>query len=188
VTDGIPLRIAEPAGRYRRSLRRYRISRETKCPVPDGYGYCNASADIGDVTSADPCGDDWPHDDPRWPAACAACGSAFTDQDRWQRNDDMIYQLPGAPEFVVRGGLGASAPPGTMIRAGWYDEYALRPGESWLVALPDGGEWITTQAATGGGYWEVTGVPPAISVSPSIWHNQPHGWHGWIRDGMLVDA
>jgi hypothetical protein len=75
-----------------------------------------------------------------------------------------------------------------MIRAAWYDEYAGQPGESWIIALPDGGEWITTQKAAGGGFWTVTGTPPAITANPSIWHNAPAGWHGWVRDGELVGA
>jgi len=73
-----------------------------------------------------------------------------------------------------------------MIRATWYDGHAQRPGESWLVILPDGGQWLTTQQASGGGYWDVSGTPPMITVSPSIWNNAPAGWHGWIRDGELV--
>ena len=75
-----------------------------------------------------------------------------------------------------------------MIRAAWYDEFAEVPGEAWLIALPDGGEWITTQRATDGGHWVVTGTPPDITASPSIFHNAPTGWHGWVRGGELVPA
>jgi Family of unknown function (DUF6527) len=75
-----------------------------------------------------------------------------------------------------------------MIRATWYDDFTEQPGESWLIALPDGGEWITTQKATDGGYWTVTGTPPGITVNPSIFHNAPTGWHGWIRDGQMDPA
>lgn len=185
---GIPLRIAEPTGCYRRSLRRYQASGGLDgCP---SGGYHNASSDIGDVGEAErvePSGDDWPHDDPRWPQACA-CGYEFTCDDRWQRNDSGIYRLPDGTEFTFRGSFGRAAPPGAMIRAAWYDEYAGQPGESWIIALPDGGEWITTQKAKGGGFWTVTGTPPDITANPSIWHNAPAGWHGWVRDGELVGA
>lgn len=185
---GIPLRIAEPTGRYRRSLRRYRARGGLNdCPVA---GYHNAVSEIGDVGEAERAeasGDNWPHDDPRWPVACA-CGYAFTPDDEWQRNDSGIYRLPDGTEFTFRGSFGRAAPPGAMIRAAWYDEYAGQPGESWIIALPDGGEWITTQKATGGGFWTVTGTPPGITVNPSIWHNAPAGWHGWVRDGELVGA
>ena len=182
---GIPLRIAEPTGRYSRALRRYRSSSEDKCPV---HGYHTASVDIGEVAgAAAAAGDNWPHDDPRWPKVCA-CGYEFTPDDRWQRNDRRVYRLPDGAEFALWGSFGKVAPPGTMIRADWYDRFTDQPGESWLVSLPDGGEWITTQQATGGGYWTVTGTPPLITVSPSIFHNAPTGWHGWIRDGELVNA
>lgn len=185
---GIPLRIAEPTGRYRRSLRRFRMSSDAKCPAG---GYCNASSDIGEVGEderAEAHGDNWPHDDARWPEACGACGYTFAPEDHWQRNDNAIYRLPDGGEFAFWGAFGKAAPPGTMIRAAWYDRFAGQPGESWIVALPDGGEWITTQKATGGGYWTVTGTPPDITVSPSIWHDSPAGWHGFIRSGILEPA
>jgi Family of unknown function (DUF6527) len=185
---GVPLRIAEPTGRYRRSLRRYLYSSQAKCQAG---GYCDGSSDIGTVTELEHVrqrADDWPHDDPRWPEMCEHCRHPFPDLAGWQRNDDAIYRLPEGDEFVFRRSLGMCAPPGTIIRADWYDEYAGQPGESWLVALPDGGDWLTTQAASGGGYWTVTGTAPALTATPSIWHNSPHGWHGWLRDGFLEPA
>lgn len=185
---GIPLRIAEPTGQHVRSLRRFRYTHEGRCDGPGGYH--NATVDLGVIEQEEhaPHGDNWPHGDPRWPATCEGCGYWFTPVDQWQRNEDPIYRLPDGSEFTFRHSFGMCAPPGTMIRARWYDEYTDQPGESWLVALPGGGEWITTQKASGGGYWEITGIPPAITVSPSIWHNQPHGWHGFIRGGILQDA
>lgn len=184
---GIPLRIAEPAGIWERSLRRYRPTAAGECPA-NGYGYCDASTVIGEVTGQEPHGDNWPHDDPRWPLACARCGTPFTEADQWQRNDDPVCVLPDGSRFTFRGAFGRCAPAGAMIRAPWYDGLERMPGEAWLVALPDGGEWITTQPATGGGYWTVAGTPPDITVTPSIWHHPPDGWHGWIRSGELTDA
>jgi len=184
---GIPLRIAEFTGRYLRTLRRYHSGDWGSCPAG---GYHDASADLGEIGEAEAVrliSDDWPHDDPRWPQACE-CGYEFAADDRWQRNDRRIYRLPDGTEFALWGSFGKVAPPGTMIRATWYDEYAQRPGESWLISLPDGGDWITTSQASGGGYWDVTGTAPKITVTPSIFHNAPAGWHGWIRDGYLVDA
>lgn len=181
------LRIAEFTGRYERVLRRFCWTREGRCESGAGH---DASAVIGQVPAAEAArahGDNWPHDDPRWPDRCAACGYAFTDGDQWQRNDNRVFAVDGT-EFAFWGSFGRCAPPGAMVRADWYDEFAEVPGESWLIALPDGGEWITTQKASGGGHWDVTGTPPHITVSPSIWHNAPHGWHGFIRDGILADA
>lgn len=186
---GIPLRIAEPTGRCRRSLRRYVHREDIPCSGP--WGYHNASADIADVPVEEKAahGDNWPHDDPRWPHACD-CGYLFRDSDNWQRNDHEIYRMPDGAEFAFTRSLGRCAPAGTMIRAGWYDDYSQHPDgiESWLIALPDGGDWITSQAATGGGHWTVTGTAPDITASPSIWHNSPKGWHGFVRGGELVSA
>ena len=187
---GIPLRIAEPAGRYRRDLRRFTFSHHGD-PCPAANSGHDATATTGEVSEAEAerlHGDNWPHDDPRWPQACTACGYTFRPGDEWQRNDCRIYRLPDGTEFAWRGDPGKAAPPGTMIRAGWYDGFTERPGESWLVVLPDGGTWITTQKASGGGYWDVHGTPPVITVSPSIFHNAPHGWHGFIRAGELIPA
>lgn len=185
---GIPLRIAEPTGRARRFLRRYRAGDLHSCPAG---GWCNANALLAEIPLAgrrEVTADDWPHEDPVWPRACERCPYEFTSDDSWQRHDDRVYRLPDGTEITWWGDPGKSSPPGTMIRADWYDAHAGGRGESWLVVLPDGGTWITTQEATGGGFWDVTGTAPAITVSPSIFHNAPTGWHGWIRNGELVNA
>lgn len=185
---GIPLVVAEIVpDRYERQLRRYRAGSENNCPV---HGYHNATVQIGEVTErAGAAGDNYPHDDPRWPAACD-CGYQFTPDDHWQRNDRRVVRLPDGSGFTWRGSFGSVAPPGTMVRADWYDEFSRHPQgiESWLISLPDGGEWITTQSAAGGAHWTVTGTPPDITASPSIWHNSPKGWHGFVRAGELVPA
>ena len=186
---GIPLRIAEPTDRCRRHLRRWRSGDLHSCPAG---GYCNASAFLAEIPHAErreASGDDWPHDDPGWPKMCERCPYEFGEDDRWQRHDDRVYRLADGTEITWHGEPGKAAPPGTMIRADWYDEWPFaQAGEPWLVVLPDGGIWITTQRASDGGYWNVTGTPPAITASPSIWHSPPGGWHGWIRDGVLESA
>lgn len=185
---GIPLRIAELTGRYERMLRRFTFG--------TGGGTCAAGSHdahviigtVGEGERAAAHGDLWPHDDERWPKACERCGRPFEDSDQWQLNDNRICRLPDGTEFVFWGSFGRCAPPGTMLRADWYDEFTEQPGESWLISLPDGGEWITTQKASGGGYWTVTGTAPMITATPSIWHNAPGGWHGFVTNGELVSA
>jgi hypothetical protein len=179
-------------------LRRFTFSTAEGVPECPGWKYGHdAHAIIGEVPEADreaAHGDNWPHDDPAWPPACERCGYQFAESDRWQRNDNRIVALPDGTEFAMHGSFGLCAPPGAMVRASWYDDFAqkeFQPGEleeSWLISLPDGGEWITTQKATDGGHWIVTGTPPVITASPSIFHNAPSGWHGFVRDGELVDA
>jgi Family of unknown function (DUF6527) len=197
---GIPLVVAEPTGMYRRDLRRFTygsIGSKTICPgrdqglYPQGH---DATVVLGFVTEAEAervHGDNWPRDDSRWPSHCATCDYRFADEDEWQRNDNRLYRRPDGFEFAHWGSMKA-VPPGTMWRVPWADKqhsvHHLQHVESWCAVLPDGGTWITSQDASGGGYWTVNGTPPAIDVSPSIWHSRPDGWHGWIRNGELVDA
>jgi hypothetical protein len=197
---GVALVIAEPTGTYRRDLRRFtwgasdgRICSELEQEQPPWRGH-DATVTIAHVTEAeaDPVhGDNWPRDDGRWPQRCRHCGYRFVDSDQWQRNDCAIYRLPDGTEFAKWGVFGRIAPPGTMIRADWFDQYSQHPEhiESWMISLPDGGEWTTSQRAGGGGYWTVTGTPPKITVTPSIWHNQSgNGWHGFVTNGELVSV
>jgi hypothetical protein len=187
---GIALQIAEPTGRCRRDLRRFTFTVKVPRCLANPWGH-DAMVTIGEVPEAEQAvhGDNWPHDDLAWPKTCTACGYEFADDDEWQRNDNRLYRLPDGTEFAHWGSM-KNVPAGTMIRIPHYDEFSQHPEriESWLVILPDGGEWVTSQRASGGGFWTVSGTPPLITVSPSIWHDQPNGWHGFIRNGELVDA
>lgn len=197
---GIPLVVAELTGMYRRDLRRFNYGSKGKvCPgrpssaeFPQGHDATNT---IGFVPADDAervHGDNWPHDDEHWPSKCDHCDYVFEDEDEWQRNDNPMYRRPDGVEFALWGSL-KDVPAGTVMRLPWADEYmsARHPQRtpSWRVQLPDGGEWVTSQQASGGGFWTIEGEPPMMTVTPSIWHNQSSGgWHGWIRNGELVDA
>ena len=62
-------------------------------------------------------------------------------------------------------------------------------GQGGAIVLLNLTVWHTWQPATDGGYWDVTGEAPAPTVSPSIWDQTPGSeWHGWIRDGELVNV
>lgn len=39
-----------------------------------------------------------------------------------------------------------------------------------------------------GARWQVTGTAPKLTCHPSVFVSPPNGWHGFIRDGFLVDA
>ncbi len=63
--------------------------------------------------------------------------------------------------------------------------------EAWFIVLPNGaGGWTTTDHAAVHGSlelgprWDVTGVPPKLTVSPSI--DASPEWHGWIKDGVMT--
>lgn len=95
--------------------------------------------------------------------------------------------------------LRLTEPPADPAYGHLIDEGTIRPGDcwrddfgdvrGWAVLLPNGTVWHTWQPATDGICWDVTGEAPALTVSPSILDRSPSGtWHGWIRDGVLLDA
>ncbi len=57
-----------------------------------------------------------------------------------------------------------------------------KAGRNWPIM------WHTRQPAAGtpGARWLVTGQPPNLTVTPSI--NVVGVWHGWIRNGELVEV
>jgi Family of unknown function (DUF6527) len=59
-------------------------------------------------------------------------------------------------------------------------------GPCWVIRLP-GRAWVfhTNMPSSDGGYWTVTGEPPAISITPSI-NVGPEIWHGWITNGVMA--
>ncbi len=171
--------------RSRRWLRRY-SSGDGKCR--DG-GYHNIHTRIEDGAADEPSVSGptaWPLDDPRWPAVCS-CGYRFTDKDErqlftlhvWRRTDD-------GEEFVLHPNMEGTAPPGAMFRADWLEpRYVGSDGISLGLVTP-GGTWlIDFPASSGGGRWTRTGTPPMITAMPSI---LTPSYHGWLRDGVLVDA
>jgi hypothetical protein len=100
---------------------------------------------------------------------------------------------PGDPSRILRLGRvfpGTSYPldPGDMWREAELDEDGR---ECWAIVLPNGRVWRTTDPASDPPHelWDVTGEPPAITVTPSINDSSPRGgWHGWITEGQLVTA
>jgi hypothetical protein len=192
MTSPIPLWIAEPTGACRLSLRRFRY-RESD----DGHWH-NAATVIDEdapVTAPGPDGSKpaadgrIPHDDPRWPSHCA-CGEAFAGDDRWQVNELDWHQGSGG-RFAWGTGSWEGLP-GAMIRAPWADREPDNGCPAYVIFLPNGSTWCTrdraaTPGAALGPQWTVTGVPPLITVSPSIDDRDPsRPWHGWIRAGELV--
>ena len=78
--------------------------------------------------------------------------------------------------------------PGAMWRE---PEEDLHGRECWAIVLPNGRVWRTTDPASDPPHqmWDVSGEPPALTVSPSINDSSPRGgWHGWITSGELVGA
>lgn len=112
------------------------------------------------------------------------------------------------PLRVINGPPDGEREPGMMWRYPDGDEGGR---ECWWIVLPNTKplapgyalevSWRTTDRASHAPHemWQVTGTAPALTVSPSIdaecWgerEGQPvregSYWHGWIRNGELVDA
>lgn len=184
--DPVPLWIAEPTGRCRLVLRRF-------CWGSSGHRH-DARAVIGEDEPAGPArpgvakpvtSGRIPLDDPRWPGHCP-CGEMFRDTDEWQVCELDWYEGSGG-RFAL--GIGSwDGLPGAMVRAAWRDTEGRPP--AWLVFLPNGAGWNTNDRPAGaGGYWDVSGEAPMLTVSPSINDADPaRPWHGWIRSGRLERA
>ena len=73
---------------------------------------------------------------------------------------------------------------GDMWRAPSRDEGGR---EAWCIHLPNkAGFWYTTEhpADKPDVMWNVTGIPPQITVTPSI--NAEPEWHGNITNGVIT--
>lgn len=81
---------------------------------------------------------------------------------------------------------------GALLKAGdmWREpDIDNGHGECWAIVLPNRTVFYTTVSADSGAYWQVTGIAPLLTVTPSIDDRDPHSpWHGWIREGFLVPA
>ncbi len=82
------------------------------------------------------------------------------------------------------------APAGAMWLAPWYSEWGSqfwkeRGGGPHLIVKTPGGEWDVDSEASNGPGWQRSGEPPNVTATPSILCNQ---YHGWLREGKLVDA
>jgi hypothetical protein len=182
--------LLEPTDRARRALRRFTFSEAGTCPLHGTWGH-DASVPIEDGTlqftpegyyKAD--SKDVPHDDSRWPNACA-CGYTFTADDHWQVSVFRLYEAPDGRAYTIHPGRDDRAPAGAMWRSDWLEPQMAGPdGISLTMMLPDGYEWAIDGPATSGGHWTRTGTPPHITARPSI---LSPGYHGWLTDGVLSD-
>jgi len=180
----------------RLSLRRFSFSAPEKhCVKGKDYGH-DASVVIADEIHEPPVrkgGKDGFEGDPRWPAKCASCDYVFGESDQWQVNYELLYR--GAPDgrlHVLR-----ENPPGATWIADWFPDegpngqWTGPDGKVWCIMLPSGMEWIVYGHSSGpdkgpkGPKWSVQGVPPDITVSPSI--HQVGYYHGFIQNGVITD-
>lgn len=187
----------KPEPLARETLRRYRGRKEGEERCPGPFGYHDACAVIGEsveYTETDFNGRGtlaFARNDPRWPSHCA-CGYEFdSESDSWQHNLDRLYtgHPSGALYTLSYSPAYGGAPPGAMWDADWLgrNEYmrSRSPDGIILVVRTPDGDWEVDGKASNGPGWTRTGVPPKVTATPSILFPK---YHGWLRDGFLVDA
>ncbi len=175
-----------PTTRERRYLRRFTWQTEGECPAHRHWGHdamvLIEEGPISQTPGGNVCGDLWPHADPRWPILCS-CGYAFQEGDQWQLFRRTIYvRADNGEETTLQ-----EAPIGAMYDAPWLHgmhHFRLVDGQTLVVKLPGGGEWVIDGESSSGGYWQRSGTPPKITARPSILTSN---YHGWLTDGLLSD-
>ena len=185
---GIKCFMLEETDRARRWLRRYGRG---DCPLAQGRGYHDAFAagDDSPVLRSLGCVSvtQFSAGDARWPKTCA-CGYVFGDGDAKQTFFVVLYKTPDGKDVTIHTsplpGV-EKAPPGAMWYADWFS-WKGPDGRSLCVMLPDGGAWLVDGPASNSGEpWVRAGAPPVVTAHPSI---QTGSYHGWLRNGELVEA
>jgi hypothetical protein len=175
-----------PTGMRLHSLRRYK-SGDVKCDA-SGMGYHDAAVVLGETTEENPA---TPHDDPRWPKACA-CGYVFADDDNWQDNCMRLFQRPDGSKAVLRSHRsdGFALRPGDMWDADWnkdVPEWVGPDGRSLNVVTPDGWQWcIDSRASNCDSPCRHCGVP-FTSHKQEACSNPGDGQNAWTK-GAYQDA
>lgn len=192
--------VAEDSGLFRRSFRRYSGGSECKAN-PMGYHNVEVVVDPELPGAMGPARGDLPDDelrkDPRWPRECP-CGYRFHPmEDSWQVNVESLYR--GAPDGQLH--QLRDLPPGALWTAPWFadtkeglERYGGPDGQCWCLMTPCGVEWIVYSPSSDGKKWQVEGVPPLLTVSPSIGINisgklahPTRSYHGFLKQGILSE-
>lgn len=178
----------EPTDQAEESLRRYCSGSD----CPGDWSYHNVDVVIGRTTLADDTngsgGDRHPHDDPRWPKSCT-CGYVFKDEDHWQHNIKRLFRRSDNGGLTTLRG----APVGAMWYADWLPWKG--PDGHCLVVKTPAGDWPVDGPASNSKSkvgWQRSGTPPNVTAHPSIGMGQDDKgrwtYHGWLRDGKLVEC
>jgi len=137
--NGADVFFVEPTGRVALFLRRYRVG-DDRCGRTGSY--CDAMTFLGEAPAKrdkdgyyEILGDGPPHDDPRWPKYCEACGRGFRDNDPFQLFQEGIDKAADGREFRH-----SELPPGACYDA-WWDPRKGPDGRALVVVLPTGTPW-----------------------------------------------
>lgn len=129
---GVKCFFLEETRMRRRWLRRFTLRDKTDACPKLGGGH-DASVFIEDILLPDgdngqAIGDNWPHDDPRWPKACS-CGYELAGSDEWMLFEFWLLRRSDNGELTTI----KDAPPGAL----WYADWYLIEGSE-LFRGPDG--------------------------------------------------
>jgi hypothetical protein len=174
-------------------LRRY--SSESKCPTD---GYIHDEMIPVDIIQDDAENPEYSKD--QYPKKCS-CGYEFLENDVWQRFPDSIYRRVDTGE--EKGLREWAKVPGAMYNAAWLNDklsYTGPDGQSLVVILPNGKEWIIDSPARNCSLpddkihkcWVRHGIAPDITVDKNG-HTCSAGagsilvddYHGFLRNGFL---
>lgn len=179
--------MVERLNKYQQELRRFVFSSPEK-PCSGPYKYHTTSVVIGIAPSPEAdaelegnCFEFTTRDDPRWPTTCS-CGYVYQPEDEWQQNSHRLYRSPlDGTEFIT-----SQAPIGAMWNADWMSSWMNKQDGMCLTLQTPAGPWPIDGPSSNGPGWERTGIPPKVTANPSI--HFPGQFHGWLRDGILVDC
>lgn len=172
--------LVEESGLVACFLRRYSTDR---CPSP--HGYHSAMVRIEDMNHPPRTMREvyTPPEDPRYPEQCE-CGYTFKETDTKQLFTLSIYESKATGERWLENAL----PIGAMFDAWWFpNEWKGADQRTLAVVLPpgSGNVWIIDAPASSGNHWQRTGVPPNITVTPSILTPR---YHGFLTNGILIET
>lgn len=147
--------------------------------------------------------EDFPEGDPRWPEKCSYCEHRFEGHPfQGVVDQEPIYRDPATGrEWPLR-----EAPVGAMFYADWYPKGWDGPDGRTLICMVPGidgkpWEWLVDGRASNctrpddwtHRCWVRTGVPPKVTAgkhgntcSAGAGSILTPGWHGFLRDGVLV--
>jgi hypothetical protein len=142
-----------------------------------------------------------PHSDPRWPKKCG-CGYTFQEEDKWQVFTESLYRRADTGELTTT----RAAAPGAIWRAWWYKDtpgWCGADGKCYVCRMPGGHEWMIDGHASNctrredkvHKCWCRHGEAPNFTVdkngntcSAGAGSIVVPGWHGYLRDGCLVEC
>ena len=186
----IPCFFLEPTEQGERFLRRF-ASGKTSGPCTE-KSYHDHEVVIGRAPfPADPELDGtylegFPEDDPQWPTTCS-CGYVFAEEDTRQAHVSRLYKRADTGELMRL----SMAPSGAMWHADWFPAVASRkmgPDGHFLVLRTPAGDWHVDGPSSSGGFWQRKGEVPNVTATPSINITGATKYHGWLRNGVLVEC